>query len=1186
MPGPRIKLRDGRVVQFPDGATQKDVDAFLEDLYGKREGFMARAGKSFVRELAGLPETAAGYFEYAAPKPDVRLADQLRAMGRAIRESQPVAPPETTREKVADIAGGVLPQVAAILPQVAAGTALTGSPVAGGALGMAAASAARTDPLQPPEAGELVKDVGISAIEGALFGTLGKIAPREMAWAPRKLIHGTGATGIGYAGGVARGVEDPELHAAAMGVMGVIGAGGRRRFPIQEKKLALVKQRDKIRKAEPLDPREASAEMIEATNKSPMDTKAYEQVDKVLLRGGLDDHYYNLSNQAYARQRGLNNPINDYIIAKSLLIKSLEGGPVARQNAQQALDLASKTAKEVGMRENSGPVVSKFKSVIDDLKTVLAESDATKVRAEQIKQLGKPPQEKLNLQKLEQAQEGWGRFTKGTEEYKALEKTVKTIPEMTGDGIRIAKEMLEKNQWTVDDVPWAKMPSAERAQLLLFAEATGRHQKAIAQAKEYAQAGDKAMAGQLLEASRENLRSTLHGIAEVRGEAARTLRIAQEPMDRVGEILYRLSKKGRLEDSMIDKLTAPDASAQTIADAVRVLRKPSVWDMWYDIYVNGLLSGPMTQVVNVTSNQFMQVLDAVEVGLAIPGEKAVTSLQNAYRGLKGEGKIESARSWHEFRGEGVGWWEGLKKGVHEVKKALRDETYYGDDMLIRLEHAQQALPGKTGKFIRMPGRVLVAGDLFYKTMGGQREGWKIAYRDAAKQGFKGKDLVMAAQRRMGNIVNDKALLDAMIAKGRELTFTKELGQFGRAATSIRDVEIPGTGVKPLAIPFPFVRTPLNIMMESLKRTPLGAIRFAKGTNLDRAALSQEIAKTTLGSVLFTIAWAKAEEGGITGAGPEDLTERYNLMGTKEWQPYSIRVNDDTLVSFARIEPFASVLGLAVDFKNAFDKYMAGDVDQENIINEITSDAMHIIKENLTNKTFLQGAQQLMRAVDRPEAYMKIYAKNLFGTLLPFSSLLGQITRATDPTVRQADFEMMTVDLPFFGEIKIPEIHAALIPGLSQHLPERTTPLGKPVVRPEHAGMPFAPPAVQTLTSPGMRVMKAEPDTTVVEKEFDRLSAYPSIPPGMPPRTKTMQIDTPFGERVRLTDDEYAVYEEFHKKANAALHRAITSPNYQNMHDDSRAMLLQSIYRAYRKAANQKVNALVVRRVIQERDIGK
>ena len=70
------------------------------------------------------------------------------------------------------------------------------------------------------------------------------------------------------------------------------------------------------------------------------------------------------------------------------------------------------------------------------------------------------------------------------------------------------------------------------------------------------------------------------------------------------------------------------------------------------------------------------------------------------------------------------------------------------------------------------------------------------------------------------------------------------------------------------------------------------------------------ARLTLGSLLCGATASLCVMGNLTGSGPKNKAQREALMATG-WQPYSVRIGDKW-VSYARMEPVASTLGIVAD----------------------------------------------------------------------------------------------------------------------------------------------------------------------------------------------------------------------------------------------------------------------------------
>jgi hypothetical protein len=101
--------------------------------------------------------------------------------------------------------------------------------------------------------------------------------------------------------------------------------------------------------------------------------------------------------------------------------------------------------------------------------------------------------------------------------------------------------------------------------------------------------------------------------------------------------------------------------------------------------------------------------------------------------------------------------------------------------------------------------------------------------------------------------------------------------------------------------------------------------------------------------------------------------------------------------------------------------------------------------------------------------------------------------------------------------------------------------------------------------------------TEVEQELDRLSKEPGMPPSVPRKNKQISLRGVNGESVKLTDDEFAIYDKHHENAKRQLAMIIQAPAYRMMQDEQKAKLLKSIYDKHREMANREINMRVRRR---------
>jgi len=399
-------------------------------------------------------------------------------------------------------------------------------------------------------------------------------------------------------------------------------------------------------------------------------------------------------------------------------------------------------------------------------------------------------------------------------------------------------------------------------------------------------------------------------------------------------------------------------------------------DMIYEAWMNFILSGPKTHIVNAVSNTLTYMTK--------PAEQLFTAMGEAIRSTV-TGKPRE-HFFSESTGDITGAVFGIKEGVQAALKAWKEEM--PSDALIKMENMVRtgAIPGKTGEVIRTPGRALLAADEFFKSINYSAEIYRSAWQQAMKEKTPKADFV----NRVANIVQNPTET-MMIAARKEAayrTFTDPLGKAGNAIIRARDT-IPGAKYI-----VPFVRTPANIAKFALERTPLNFVRLgvkvAKG-ELSGVRLSEELAKPMIGTAIAAAVIPFVLEGKITGGGPKDKAEREMLQNTG-WQPYAFKLGDKYL-SYGRLEPIGSIFGMSADF---VDLINSGEASSKEISDYAEGIAMSVSK-NLTSKTFMKGVSSAVDAMSDPKRYGASFIENMAGSVVP--SMVNSVAQMTDETQR-------------------------------------------------------------------------------------------------------------------------------------------------------------------------------------------
>jgi hypothetical protein len=315
-------------------------------------------------------------------------------------------------------------------------------------------------------------------------------------------------------------------------------------------------------------------------------------------------------------------------------------------------------------------------------------------------------------------------------------------------------------------------------------------------------------------------------------------------------------------------------SPEELAKLWQQLAKSSTLDKVLEFWINAILSGPQTQIVNVLGNALNTVY--------VPLDTTTGALVSTIRRSGKEGvKFGEARQQLYAIGEAAK--DGLKLAV----RAYRTEM--SSDFVSKLDDARRlkAIPSFTiragkankkvgnfdvpftgevqlgGKQVRIPGRFLLAGDEFFKTIAQRQKINQIAYRTALEKGLKGQDFLDELHR-LKNNPTEEMMVEAR-AFARHQTFQAPPGRFGR------HVEAFVTENPEARFVLPFTRTPINLAKQGVRKTPFSILMKDVRNNIlgknGRAAQDRELARFAIGSSLAFGMMQWAAEGKITGNGP-------------------------------------------------------------------------------------------------------------------------------------------------------------------------------------------------------------------------------------------------------------------------------------------------------------------------------
>jgi hypothetical protein len=406
-------------------------------------------------------------------------------------------------------------------------------------------------------------------------------------------------------------------------------------------------------------------------------------------------------------------------------------------------------------------------------------------------------------------------------------------------------------------------------------------------------------------------------------------------------------------------------------------------DAWAEIWVNSLLSSPITHAVNMVGNTTFNTLRVAEY--------AIAAGINKVPGMKSPEGVTFSEVWGMIMGIKTGFRLGVHNGYQSLKTGhasttkldLRKPNAVGARLLP--EGMQNGYMGKflelMGTYYRLPGRALVAEDEFMKGIMYRMEIERIAKRNYVEHLRLKPDDIAGAEQIWIKTVNDPDNATVAAAKEGALegTFQKELppGILNKINGMMNIPEVK--------LFMPFYRTITNIFLESGKRNPaIMSAMFATHPKVRADLLGKNgkrvqqlaLAKISTGSMMmmgFGMYAYGVNQGGpfmITGMAPFDRKDRETFY-RQGLQPYSLceqKGNTYECTSYARFDPVSSLLAVSADFaylSSRPDQY--GNPKWENTMQNIFQSGLGSIYPYLTSQPFLTGMQELSK-IFQPGAF--------------------------------------------------------------------------------------------------------------------------------------------------------------------------------------------------------------------------
>ena len=484
-----------------------------------------------------------------------------------------------------------------------------------------------------------------------------------------------------------------------------------------------------------------------------------------------------------------------------------------------------------------------------------------------------------------------------------------------------------------------------------------------------------------------------------------------EHVDSVMEMLNQFGRNNNIKDLANEITMMPSTTAITSMTRARGRGQFKLgFDMLYEVYINSILSGVKTHIINFTGSALRLGMDYIDtkVGYYMGSWNVPESDKIAH----GEAMAAFYADTSQFMESWKVAWTAAKTG----------DPYMGiqrtDNANMRAWDSAEAV--KTwgidpngllatqldfwGTTWRLPTERLMGGmDGFARKMSERHQIAKIAFRKAdaiAKRDNLNPDEAGALLQDLMENPTEEMRREAADF-GLSVTFQEPLGKWGKKGQNL----IQNT---PLRWVMPFVKTPANLMKQGfLERTPLGlAFPEYRAKLMDGGAVGQMArARQAVGTGIMSVAYMAAVNGNLTGSRPKDPVLA-RAMENAGHRFRSIRKSDGKggyyYMSVDRMEPFAYLWVAMADLAAYKEqtKYMKlGEEDSERV-ERLEATLMMMFADNTLDRSFMTGTQDLMTYWTDPNKKPN-YKENWVNSLIPYAGLRRDITRVLDNKTKRA-----------------------------------------------------------------------------------------------------------------------------------------------------------------------------------------
>ncbi len=426
--------------------------------------------------------------------------------------------------------------------------------------------------------------------------------------------------------------------------------------------------------------------------------------------------------------------------------------------------------------------------------------------------------------------------------------------------------------------------------------------------------------------------------------------------------------------------------AARIIEATGPNKLQKTFDVAYEVFINGILSGIKTHIVNFTGS-------SIRTGAHV--------FDTAVGGLFGGGSNNAAEviARDEWQAQLFGLTTAWREAFTVAGKTMKSAEKYGDVDKLDSQFHDPAITSENlgggkavdmiGSIIRSPTERLMGGtDAFNKYIA---EEMSIAGQAWSRTRFQQRNLNLTddeAEAVLQDLIMNPTEEMKTRAKedGKIMTFQEDLGPWGK-----KGQEWIGEN-RAAKLVVPFFKTPANLLKQGfLERTPLAGFTKTFKEDMQAGGRRRQLAlsKMTTGTMMGVGLTTMATQGMITGHYSKDPNIR-KAQQEAGWEPMSFVIRDEkgkpTYIPMDRMEPFSYIFGMAADLGALMQDGQMRDLTAEemDIYTELASTLVVAVGENTINKTFMTGVRQVMDAFTKGGGYAERWVQNTTNAFTPFS----------------------------------------------------------------------------------------------------------------------------------------------------------------------------------------------------------